>query len=222
MRKSFITYLFKNRKIAILFFGILYFALVSLTAIRGFTQVDDFYSRIMIGFLISSGITMALPVIQFAFVHQKKSVDAYFSLPYSRKEILHTNLFFIWLIAFGYFLIAILFNSLFVLGKLNLLHFLGLLVVAGILLACLTLSHSVIYLLANNIFDGIVMLGAYAVLTFMLIMLNNSFITNMVAGKLAEGPGPGIYLSPLYLANTFIESYGAHYLLHEYLNNPYH
>lgn len=199
MNKKYLSYLFKNRKVGIIFFGVLYFAIILLTNLKGLNNLVSYRTNIQIAVLFSTGLAIALPVLQFSFVHQKKSVDTFFAIPCSRKEMLITNILFMWLITFGYFFVTTLFLTAFVISKVVFYRYLLFLLIAAILFLCLIVIHSCIYLFANNIFDGFVVLAAYMFLVVLFLTTYSIFITDMVAGISSGELGIGKYLSPFYL-----------------------
>ncbi len=212
MKNKFFEYLLKNRSIAIVFFGVLYIALSftpfigshSTTVIR-----DNLTSMFFIAMLMSTLLAFALPVILFSYVHSKRSVDLYFALPVSRSKQLTTNICFAFIIAFGYFLITTLIGYiLFGLSYINFLQFAVLQGYIAIYLLTLIIFNTLFFLVANNVFDGIVMIAAYCFIPILLYMTAISFVDTMVAGleMIEFGDSLAAFASPIYMGfSTFIK-----------------
>ena len=86
MNKNYFLYLFKKRKIAIFFFLAVYvgmaFAPFMFTNLQdGSVLRDCFLSSVAISSAMSTILCFGLPILLFHFVHQKRTVDIYFSLP---------------------------------------------------------------------------------------------------------------------------------------------
>ena len=209
MNEKYLLYLIKNRKIALIFFFVMYlaFTLVPWITIHNSAH-DKFIASAGTGFFMSVALIFMLPVIQFSFVHKRNSADLYFSLPVKRRDQLITNILFSFLIAFGYFLVSILIVYIFM------AHFaVGFGLVISLILAAalgimeLLIIHSAIYLIANNEFDGIVMLAAYACIPLLVTICANIFAYQMIAGITSSSMDFSniALLSPVYMIfNNFV------------------
>ena len=202
MNKKYMNYLIRNRKIALIFFFVIYLAMSLTPYIHGFAGERNglFNHSLMIATVMSVLLCFALPVLQFAYIQRKKSADLFLALPVSRKEQLHTNLLFCFLTVFGYFLVTTL--LIFILTGVT--DFGGYLCAIGhnaLLFAVLILINALFFLVANNTFDGIVMIAAYAILPSFLYLAYLFFMTNTVAGYTdVRAYNSGIMMtSPLYM-----------------------
>ena len=185
MNKNYLNYLIKTRKALIIFFFAAYLC-VSLTwNLAGVNTVPGygFYSAVKAAIAISVVLCYALPVLLFSFVHQRSSVDLFFALPVSRKEQRLTILLFAFGIAFGYFLITtVLAWLLFGLRTVTILRLLGILLFAAFLVITLLVFNSVLYLLGNNMIDGVVTLAAYTMFPLFGTIAEALIVSNIVAG----------------------------------------
>lgn len=206
MNLNYFKHLIKSQKIAILFFFVLYLGISYTPFLDGGSAVtsSDLLEVIFtIATVLSAMASFALPVLLFSFVHRKRSVDVYFSLPVSRKELLITTILFSFLLCFGFFFItsfiAYLLRGL---AAIQFVDYLLVLCANAFIFLALLLINSFLYLLANNIFDGIVILAAYYFLPIMLLIMTSTYLGQMVAGS-PYGEYPNYlsqYTSPLYLA----------------------
>lgn len=159
----YLRYLLKQRKVALLFFFVLY-ALVSFTP-----MLFSYGGQIAAWFayLMSSGLCMVLPAVVFGFVQRKRTVDVYFALPVERKRMLHTGLLFSWGIVSVYFSVTVLLLAM--VGN-GFDYLLQMMLGALFSFAVQTMFFSMVFLLGNHLFDGIVMILGYAVFPFFLHM----------------------------------------------------
>ena len=95
MNKEYLSYLFKSKKSLCVVTGLLYVLSYII-----FFSMDGLDSGRAIAGLASSCFILGImcyvlvPIV-FSYVHNKKAVDSYFSLPVSRKEVLITTQIFI-------------------------------------------------------------------------------------------------------------------------------
>ncbi len=212
LNKNYLKYLFQNKKIAWIFFLVMYMA-ISLSSFISFS--NTYSSKLSFTFkccfVLSILMTFVLPVFLFSFVHRKRSCDLYFSLPIKRKELVTSTILFSFLIIFGYFLITTLVGCLlsFTHTSINLTVYLQTILFVGFGTFILLLINSSIYLLGNNIFDGIVMLFAYTFIPISIMIcteiISNLFLVDFLVSKLQGG----IYFSPV--AMVFVNG---HSILH--------
>ncbi len=205
LNKNYFKYLFQNKKIAWIFFLIMYMA-VSLSS---FISLGTTYSvklnfAFKCSFVLSCIMTFVLPIFLFSFVHRKRSCDLYFSLPIERKELLSTTILFSFSLTFGFFILTTLVAILLCMSHItiNLIAYLQTILFVGFSSLALLLINSSIYLLANNIFDGILMLAAYLVIPvsicIILSVISNVFLIDFLVNK-SNG---GIYFSPIAMIWT--------------------
>jgi hypothetical protein len=212
MNKRYLRWLFRHWKIALIFFSLLYFFLTMTPFItysadlvtRQHMYRDSMYFATRLAVLIAYG----LPLFLFSFVHRTRSADAWFSLPYSRKEQLVTSLLFALIVCSGLFLVSTLCawglggRSVMTLGR-QLLIILYMIFSLAVLIGFNTL----LYLIGNNLLDGVVMVGAY---TLMPVLL--SFAVSSLQGMLPMRSGvidqfansAYQYFSPVLMMSTNI------------------
>lgn len=199
MNKSYLKLLLKQHR-AVLIFLLLMEATCSLMpAVNA-----DIESGFIIGIMISILIAVVMPMMIFSYMHRKSSVDLYFALPVSRKQLLVTGILFSWITAFGCFAVSAVLVSVVgaAAGAAD--------VSAGSLfiklawsaysLLVVILCVIFVYSIANNIFDGFVLVCAYALLPVALLMPAVAFSNTMIAGDtLSFSYHLAGYLSPLFM-----------------------
>lgn len=205
LNKNYFKYLFQNKKIAWIFFLVMYMA-VSLSSFisLGTTYSAKLNFAFKCSFVLSCIMTFVLPIFLFSFVHRKRSCDLYFSLPIERKELLSTTILFSFTLTFGFFILTTLVAILLCMSHItiNLIAYLQTILFVGFSSLALLLINSSIYLLANNIFDGILMLAAYLVIPvsicIVLSVISNVFLIDFLVNKI----NGGIYFSPIAIVWT--------------------
>lgn len=151
-----------------------------------------------IGIVLSILIAAVMPMMLFSYIHRKSSVDLYFALPISRRQLLVTGILFCWLAAFGGFAVSSV--VVFAAGDLSVTYLLSRLLWAAYSLLAVILFVTFVYTIANNIFDGFVLVCAYSLLPVAILMAVNAFCAAMVAGNnLALSFRLAGYLSPSVL-----------------------
>ena len=207
MNKKYLVYLFKEHKIALIFFFAMYIGLALSPLLSIGSAMDGIVSYFTLALGIMSGLSIfllfVLPVLLFSNVHRRRSVDVYFALPVSRRDQLISNLIFIFLVAFGFFFITSLVTYLLIgIGSISFVKFLIILAFVAITFFIILVTNTVIYLLANNIFDGIVMIFAYLGITILINVTVATLVPFLFAGRTYEPifTGIGIYASPLYMS----------------------
>lgn len=200
INKNYFKYLFKSKIIAWVFFGIMFIAIsMSSFLTPGNEAADCFRVTTITSLVLSIIMSFALPVFLFSFVHRKRSCDMYFSLPIDRKELLITTITFSFVLIFSYYTISSLFALLFTMRSTT-IFFSSLfasyaMMALGIL--ALLIINSCIYLFANNIFDGIVMLAAYSAI-FVAISLTAEIISDLLLIPfMLSSFEEGIFFSPI-------------------------
>jgi len=229
MNMSYFKWLIKSRKISIIFFVLIYiaFQLIPFTSYDPEYPIETFIDSAYIGLFMSIVMSVAAPVFLFSYIHRKNSVDMYLALPVSRRDQLITNLVFSWMMSYGSFLVGT--TLVWLLRAHDILPIARLAAIqlfAAFALMVLVLAHSAVYILANSILDGIIMIGAYALLPAVVGTSASAFIFSMIAGRNVPSDSfvnqIGKYLSPLYMTvsnmSLLLEQESSDVLFHaEYL-----
>ncbi len=213
MNMSYFKWLIKSRKISIIFFILIYiaFQLIPFTSFDPEYLMNSFVVSTYVGFFLSVAMSVATPVFLFSYIHRKSSVDMFLALPVSRRDQLITNLVFSWLMSYGSFFMGTALvwltrsHNVVSVGRLASIQ-----LFAAFALAVLVLVHSAVYTLANSIFDGIIMIGAYTLLPAIVGISALSFISSMIAGRNVPSDSLvnqiGVYLSPLFMSASNISA----------------
>ena len=151
--REYFKYLFNSKKYLLLFIFLISLLMVIAGANLEFAFLLQFVFSLLLSFV--------MPVLVFDHVHDKKAVDTYFSLPLSRKKMLYTGLVFCFAIVYPVLMMAVIAYGI----KLKL----GLMIIAlafelAIGTLAIILFNTTLYLIGNNLVDGIVMMGAYTFL----------------------------------------------------------
>ena len=186
MNKNYFKWLIKSRRISILFFLLISvaFQLIPITGYDPQRPDETFITCASVGNVLSVLLSAAVPVLLFSYIHRKSSVDMFLSLPVSRKEQLLTNILFTWLMAYGSFFLGttiVWVTKTFQAIPLRAWAFLQLYEAYSLLV--LILVNTAIFVLANSIFDGIIMIGAYSVLPGIVGISVLIFMESMIAGR---------------------------------------
>ena len=194
LSKEYFLYLLKSRK-----YLLILIALVSLLNVLGNQMVEV---MLLLQALFSILLSFAIPMDVFYHVHSKKAVDTYFSLPVSRKKLLWTGIFFSFLVVVLPACAGLIRYD-FAHHDLNLL-----LMLAETILISLTvvIFNTTLYLIGNNLIDGVVMMGAYTYMPLAVLWIINSFIRSYVAGLHGGEFFQIRFLSPLYLGLFLLDS----------------
>lgn len=204
MNRNYLKYLFRQKKIVLIFFFVVYVG-ISLTCFIDFNPmyaVESYKNCLLAGCIMSVMLALALPVLQLSYVHRKRSVDQYFALPVSRKAQLITEVVFMASVCIGYYLItAGLTYVIFAAGSIRLLHLAKMIGFSCLFILEIILIYSFLYLVANNIFDGIVVIGAYTCLPLLLYMVVTSIVSTLIIGysSISRFGDYAWYLSPLWM-----------------------
>ncbi len=171
INSKYLKYLFLNKKIAWIFFFVMYMA-ISLSSFITYSS-GTYTFTLECSFVLSIIMTFILPIFLFSFVHRKRSCDLYFSLPVKRKELLCTTIVFSFLIIFGYFLITTVISTILCFTRIHILlgNYLLFIGFVAFSILVLLLINSAIYLFANNILDSIILLLAYLFIPFAIVIL---------------------------------------------------
>lgn len=198
MSKSYLKYLIRNYRIAVIFFAALFFGLAAVPMISSHDSTSAYSGSLEIMIIEAAALTYVLPVILFAFAHRRRSADLFFALPVSRKQQLISSLVFAFCTIFGIFFISSVILYLPSGSPMSFARVFGINATAALVVAALLLVHSLWYLIANNIFDGIVMIGAWSFLPALVYMIVSAFTDYMVAGQNADALGEiCMWLSPV-------------------------
>ena len=224
LNKNYFKYLLKSKKYFVVIIFVIEFVL-TIGSIGSYRTYNSFNDQALILYIASAVVAFVLPLVTFSYVHNKKAVDSYFSLGISRKEMLITNIIFCLAISFLSYFFSLL---VFIIGLLikgtstELAFLLSTIPVALINYLALIVFNSFIYLLANSVFDGIVILAAYSFLPLAFYIIASCFqstfiigvdiVTNYICKYL-------VYLSPLFmtffspyaLKNLFVKEVGTYY-----------
>ena len=187
--KEYFTYLIKSRKYLLLF-------IIVASLLNGVGTSVPELGIIIQGFYCVL-LTYIIPCNVFYYVHDKKAVDTFFSIPVSRRKMLITGIIFSVLATYIPFVICFSFYG--VVQSIGIAaFFIDLLKI--LLVACtLVVFNTCLYLIGNNSFDGIVMIGAYSVLPLAVFVALNIFSDAYIAGGTINTTYAG-YLSPVFVA----------------------
>ncbi len=194
MNKPYFRYLARSYKYLILFFFAVYFSLCLLYAMSSDRPFRT-YEMAKVAGILSVCFCYVLPVVLFTFVHKRSSADVYHALPISRKEHRITILLFCFAVTFGYFAVTCLTGYiLYNIHDVSVLSLLGMLGYMAFTILTLLAVNSALYLIGNNILDGLVILTAYTAF-FLPCLIAECIITErMVAGATALLSVPAAYL----------------------------
>lgn len=182
MNKPYFKYLARSYKYLIVFFFAIYFSLSILYAMPSDAYFRT-YEMCTIAGILSACACYVLPIILFSFVHKRSSADVYHGLPISRKEHRITILLFSFAVIFGYFLLTCLFGYLvYGIGTVRILSVLAMLGYMAFTILTLLCVNSALYLLGNNILDGLVILAAYTLFFLPCALAESIIAERMVAG----------------------------------------
>ncbi len=207
MNKQYFRYLAHSYRYLIAFFFAVYFSLSILYAMPSDAYFRT-YEMCRIAGVLSVCACFVLPILLFTFVHKRSSADVYHALPISRKEHRITILLFCFAVIFGYFLLTCLFGYLFYgIGRVRILSVLAMLGYMAFAILTLLAVNSALYLLGNNILDGLVILAAYSLFILPCLIAEGVITERMIAGTNTFFSG-----SVAYLLSPFV------ILLHNFFN----
>lgn len=195
-----IDYYFKSRKILIIFLTGVVTGMMVLPNIGSKFIIDNFS---FISIILAIILSFVLPLFFFSFAQKKKAADSYLSLPLSRTDLLNGTLLSVIAIS----IIAITpgcIISMVLASQPELLMVFKLYLCLIVLIIGLEIINSLFYLIAYNVFDGVVMTLAYTFMPFILYFGYAYFFTNFVAGFTygfgAYGPSTLFFrlISPLW------------------------
>lgn len=183
MSKTYFFYLLAKNKVTLVFFYLVHLCL-SLSPLASLRENRVFSISMATNFCLISAFILAiiLPMLLFKFVHRKTSSDCYFCLPIKREKQFITIVIFSWLsiylfYALNFSFILLLSNTSFSLLNLFILYFLTFLFILA-----LVIFTSATYLIANNLFDGVIICCAYFVAPFLISLIIIQFFISFVVG----------------------------------------
>ena len=193
---EYFKYLLKSRKYLLLFIF-----LITLLNILG-TKDPKVY--VIIQAFLSLAMTFVLPLNIFYYIHDRKAIDTFFSIPVSRKALLVTGLVFCILGVYLPFALSIVCYGIGVGAGLMIVVYL-----LEMLLAVVTLVvfHTLLYMIANNAIDGAVMAAAYTCIPLVLLFVLYSYTESFVCGMNNFDFTFVSYLSPIYLSGRLFASF---------------
>ena len=187
--KQYFYYLLRSNKYLLLF--------IILLTVLNLLGNKDLSLSMVINCFIAAVLSYGLPFIVFYFVHDRKAIDTYFSIPVSRKQIMFSSLTFCILVTAVPYIISSIFFGLFKGFSAILLLQYSLVALAGI--SALVSFNTMIYLLADNALDGVIMIGAYTVLPLSLYICISALLSTYVCGINMMPLDFIAYLSPVYM-----------------------
>ena len=179
MNKSYFQYLLKSKKTAWCFYAVIYLAFSLVQYIgKSYSSITSCYMASFVAMGILSGIaTFVLPIFLFSFIHRKSSCDMFLSIPVNRKEILITTLVFCFLVAYVPFVTVSFAEYILLCAKtIGFVEYLRCVLFFGFGLLVMLLVNTAYYQCANNILDGLIMVGAYTFLPLVLVLLEESVV----------------------------------------------
>ena len=185
--KEYFLYLLKSKKYLLILIG-----LITLLNVVG-NQSEGFMLLLQVFFTLV--LVFAVSVDVFYHVHDKKAADTYFSLPLSRRKMLITGIVFSVAVVYLPFALSIVRTGL---GNKD--FRLPLILAEMFLTVVVTVVfNTVLYLLGNNLVDGVVMMGAYTFMPVAIEAILNSFFYSYVAGMRGFEFYLIRFLSPIYM-----------------------
>lgn len=175
MLKKYLVYLIKKYKTALIFLAIVYLFVMAWPQMDSLFEETTFEegcslmdATMNFSAIVSAILAFVLPVIVFRFVHSRKDEDQYFALPISRKTMLYGNLIFSYGVpAVYYFIGNLIFWIVTTAGgtcRMSVGKFVYYQAVGLVFGLALVLFNSMLYLLANNMVDGIILMLGYTML----------------------------------------------------------
>ena len=174
INNQYLYQLYRSKRYLLLFILILYLLFAT----------SEFFARDPVCFnawqLITTLVaTYGMPTLIFSYIHDRKAIDCYGSLPLSRKELLVTALLFCNLSIFVPLSISFVLGGFLTGFSVELLAYW---LTMSFCVVVLVGFNAAIYLLANSIFDGLAMIGAYTFLPIYLGIAISFFLNTFVYG----------------------------------------
>lgn len=223
MSKQYVRFLVRRYRSLIVFFFAVYL-LVSLLFAQPNEPMNRFYDISAAAGILAVCACYVLPVVLFSFVHRRSSADVYHALPIKRSHHRCSILFFSFAVIFGYYLITVLFGwLLYGIGNVSVMFLLTVLLYEAFMITVLLHVNSALYLLGNNVLDGIVILAAYTMFVLPCFLAASLITERMIAGVDSLRYGQlSMCLSPAYvLLHNYIVLVSNHRLLSTDINYMY-
>ena len=147
--------------------------------------------------LLTLTMSYVIPMMVFKFIHNSKAVDTYYSLPVSRKALLFTGLIFSLFAVFTPFFVSSVVDNI-INENLSLLSFVLYIGIGIIVILTMVCFNTLLYQVANNVFDGIVAILAYSLLPLFIYIVTTIFFEVFVCGYNIYNVELFGYLSPVY------------------------
>lgn len=185
MNKTYLKYLFKSKKSLCVVICVIYALGFLTTIISPYDSLDRAGVALITISVILGIFSLIIVPIMLSYVHNKKAVDSYFSLPVSRKEmIITTELFMNTIVLIPFIILSII--ALFI-GLANNTsiqvgwYFLYILIgIIGVI--AFIAFESAVYLEANSPVDGIILMGAYLLMPLFVMLAINTFQDSLIIG----------------------------------------
>ncbi len=206
MSKPYLQYLIKRRSVVLVFFFVCFLGMAMFLSVTRDEPLWRYNSGAVFALYASVILSYVLPVIQFSYVHNRRSADRYFSLPLSRRKQLFTEILFIFAICAVYYLVIMCMQyAVFGTRVVPFARFGKTIVLTVIALLMLVLINTSLYLLGNNLVDGLILMAAYTAIPVLAAITSSAFEATMVAGG-SVSFNIGLLLSPVGLLVNNIDA----------------
>ena len=196
--REYFNYLLRSKRYLILFIF-----LISLLNIIGSGKDVSMFLQCFIAVVMC----FAIPFNVFYFIHDRKAIDTFFSIPVSRKAMMITSLVFAIALTYLPFAAELIVYSIF--QKMQVMQILIILAEMFIATATLITFNTSLYLLANNSMDGMIMTAAYTCMPLSILFVAFSFLNSYVCGMNNFHFEQIGYLSPLYISGDILYAHFA-------------
>ncbi len=197
--KEYFTYLLKSKKYLLIF-------ILLIAILNTLGSGDDHIGMVIQGFLCTV-LTYLIPCNVFSYVHDRKAVDTFFSIPVSRKAMLMTGVVFCALAAYVPFMVTFSFYA--VSESIGIVSYVVFMLKILLVAFTLVVFNTTLYLIGNNIFDGVTMIGAYSMLPVVLLAAIAVFSDSYIAGGGFDTSFVS-YLSPVFIStDLFFDMFDA-------------
>ena len=184
LNKDYFNYLFKSKKHLFLLTCILQ-AVISFSYMGKIDIYNILKWPLSINYFIGLINAFVLPLIIFSYVHNKKAVDTFFALDMSRNTLLFTGLIYCLVACLVPYLISLFITFINLLLSATYASYINLfyiLLTAFISYLLIIVFNTFIYLVANTVTDGIVILFAYYFIPLMIFIVGINFESNYLIG----------------------------------------
>lgn len=183
---KYLKYLFKSHKnlaLAVIIFNIA-FVIPAILQHNDETVLNTLFTNLIV---YGSWLCLVLPILLLKFIYSRSGNDTYLSLPISRKEIITSTLTYSYLLVVIPYIVLMIIG--FILNKINFfsgsvssINFILILLVTIIAFLAILIFTTGTYLIANNMFDGVVVTLAYYFLPVVIFAVIGSYEVNMIPG----------------------------------------